>query len=130
MKAAIVLGAVLTLTSCAGAKYAIDHYASVKPISFRSTEQAKVYRIYDKPHESRMMITPSIGASIGGGAVKGATFGALNTMNSEVGYRNAAEEFLLSTGRACRATDIALVIEPQYEIRYTCAPTAPQSPES
>jgi hypothetical protein len=66
------------------------------------------------------MITPTLGASFGGGVVKGATFGAYNPMNAEVVYRDAAEAFLASKGRTCRVNDISLVFEPQYEARYQC----------
>lgn len=133
-KNAIALIALLALVGCAGAKYAMDNYAKVKPVPFTAST-GKGFRVYDKPAENRLMITPTIGASMGGGAVKGATFGAVNPSASEVVFRDASEEFLASTGRTCRALDIALVIDPQYEVRYECeatavAPTSPPLPES
>lgn len=130
MKQLAVVVVCAALAGCAGAQYALDHYGKVKPVAFRSPSSGTGYRIYDKPTEGRLMITPTIGASFGGGAVKGATFGAVNVLNSEAAYRMAAEEFTKSTGRTCRADSISLVIEPQYEVRYSCEATAPQSPES
>lgn len=130
MKKLALIGMYAVLSGCAGAQYAIDNYGKVKPVSFRSPSSGSGYRIYDKPEEGRLMITPTIGASFGGGAIKGATLGAVNVLNSEAAYRMAAEEFTKSTGRTCRAESISLVIDPQYEVRYSCEPTAPQSPES
>ena len=118
----VLLIAALLLSGCAGAKYAMDNYSKVKPLAFTS-QTGKGFRVYDKPSESRMMITPTIGSAMGGGAVNGATFGAVNPAASEVIYRDAAEEYLASTGRTCRALDISLILDPQYEVRYQCQAT-------
>lgn len=116
-----ILAAVIAvaLSGCAGANYAMQNYSKVDVKSFTSSS-GSTFRIYDKPLENRMMITPSIAASFGGGAVKGATFGAYNPSNSEVVYRDAAEQYLKSTGRTCSARDVSLIFDPQYEIRYEC----------
>lgn len=118
MKQAVLVGAI-ALSGCAGANYAMTHYSNVPVHSFTSSNGA-TFRIFDKPTENRMMITPSLAASMGGGAVKGITFGMANPSSSEVVFRDAAEQYIRSTGRVCRATDIAKVIDPQFEIRYTC----------
>lgn len=120
MKKLAVVAMCAALSGCAGAQYAMDNYGKVKPVAFRSPSSGGGYRIFDKPEENRLMITPTIGASLGGGALKGATFGAVNVLNSEAAYRQAAEEFTKSTGRTCRAESVSLVIDPQYEVRYSC----------
>lgn len=107
------------ISGCAGASYAIQHYASV-PVKGFTSAAGSGYRIYDKPSENRLMITPSIGASMGGGAVKGATWGIVNPLTGSALYRAAAEEYLRSTGRECTVQNIELILEPQYEARYTC----------
>ncbi|MGK8640342.1 hypothetical protein [Brucella anthropi] len=119
MRGIYAVGVALALTGCAGVNYAMTHYSGVPVKSFTASTGSD-YRIYDKPTENRLMITPSIAASMGGGAIKGATFGAYNPSNSEVVYRDAAEEYLKSTGRSCSVRDITLVLEPQYEARYEC----------
>lgn len=120
MKKAILAAALAAaLTGCAGMNYAMQHYSNV-PIKAFQTEAGNTYRIFDKPDEDRLMITASIGAALGGGLVKGATFGAIQSNSAEVLYRDAAEEYLTSTGRKCQIRDIALIVEPQYEVRYMC----------
>lgn len=107
------------ISGCSGASYAIQHYASVPVKSFASSSGSS-YRIYDKPSENRLMITPSIGASMSGGAVKGVTWGIVNPLTGTALYRSTAEEFLRSRGRDCTVKKIELIIEPQYEARYEC----------
>lgn len=99
--------------------YAMTNYSGV-PIENFSSSTGSSFRIFDKPKENRLMITSSISAALGGGAVRGATFGAVNTLNSEVVYRQAAEEYLKSGGRNCTLTSISFIIDTQYEVRYNC----------
>lgn len=119
MKSVVLTIAMLVgISGCAGANYAIKHYASVSPKGYTSSGSS--FRIYDKPAESRLMITPSIGAAMGGGAIKGATFGIVNNLNGEALYRNAANEYLTSTNRTCTIQNISLILKPQYEVHYSC----------
>jgi hypothetical protein len=104
---------VLFLTGCSGIGYAMEHYKNVKPQQFAYDGQG--FRIFDKPNEGRLMITPTIGAAMAGGA----TFGGANT--PEIRYKQASLAYLASTGRKCKASDMKLVIQPQWETFYTCA---------
>ncbi len=118
-RATIAVTVCAALSGCAGMNYVLDNYKGVEVQSFKSNT-GKTFRIFDKPGENRLMITPSIGDSAGSGFVKGATLGTVNPGASAVVYRDAAEEFLRSTGRSCRAQDTTLIIDPQYEVRYIC----------
>ena len=103
----------LALTACGGMSYAIENYKGVDIERFDYAGQT--FRIFDKPEESRLMITPSIGKA----ALGGATFGAANT--AEMTYTNAAQEYLNSTGRKCIVSDLKLVVKPQWETFYNCS---------
>ena len=105
--------AVLLLSGCSGLNYAMENYQSVKPITFNYAEQQ--FRIFDKPTEGRLMITPSIG----GAMASGATFGLAGTAQNT--FKSAALAYLSSTGRNCNASEMMLVVEPQWETFYTCS---------
>lgn len=115
----VVVAACALLSGCAGANYAMEHYSGVPIQQFKASNGA-TYRIFDKPTESRLMITSSIGDALGGGAVQGMTLGAVRPSSAAVLFRDAAEEYLKSTGRTCTTRDTTLVIDPQYEVRYEC----------
>lgn len=108
------LAAALTLSvaGCTGLQYAMDNYQGVPIVQQKYANQ--VFRVFDKPEENRLMITPSIGKS----AVQGATWGAAAT--PEIFFQNAAQAFLDQSGRKCTAGDPKLIVQPQYEIFYTC----------
>lgn len=116
-----VVATVALLAGCAGMNYALEHYRNV-PVQHFTASSGSSFRVYDKPAENRLMIAASIGSAMGGGLARGATFGAAGG-SSAVVFRDASEEYLRSTGRDCRAADIALVVEPQYEVRYDCSAT-------
>lgn len=120
----LAVGCALLVSGCAGVDYAMKNYGGVPIETFRASTGSQ-FRIFDKPSEHRMMITPSIAASVRGGAVSGLTFGVANPANVEVVFRDAAEEYLASTGRRCRSRDITKIVDPQYEIRYECEPAEP-----
>ena len=115
MRKALVAGIVGfgLLAGCSGMNYAIENYSDIKPIQF--VQSGKTFRIFDKPIEGRLMITPSIGSA----AVQGATFGAAAA--AEMTYKLAAQAYLDSTDRNCKAGDMTLVVQPQWETFYTCS---------
>jgi hypothetical protein len=78
------------------------------------------WRIFDKPKEGRLMITPSIGRSAGMGALSGLTFGAADTDIPKAEYQAAVEAWLVESGRKCAVTDGYKLIRPQREFRYRC----------
>ncbi|WP_321344824.1 hypothetical protein [Breoghania sp.] len=137
MRAILILVSCLILASCSGIHYALENYSGVEvqehivvpkegpryieqPNGVR-VDRAAHFRIFDKPTESRLMITPSIGDAAAIGLVKGATFGIAGSDAPEVIYRNGAQDFLDKSGRSCDVRDISLIATPQYEVRYTCA---------
>lgn len=118
----LVLAAALTLAGCAGASYVMSEYQGIEPTPF-PVEGDDVYRIFDKPADNRLMITPSIAKAMGAGFVQGATFGGVDAMDSigpKPQFEHAALAYLQSTGRTCRILDGYIVVRPQWEFKYDC----------
>lgn len=120
MKKLIMVASLLSLTACAGMNYAIENYTGVKPKTFAHDD--KTFRVFDKPNEGRLMITPSLGDAAGAGMVQGLTLGLSGNMSGPEGkFQKATETYLRITGRKCRITNGALVVQPQWEFFYTCS---------
>lgn len=117
----LVLAPMLAIVGCAGLNYATDNYRGTPVESFAATSGI-TYRIFDQPDRYRMMITPELRDSVSRAAVRGATRGIIGG-GTPVIYRDAAEEYLSSKGRDCRAIDTTLITDPQYEVRYRCSGT-------
>lgn len=83
-------------------------------------DRAKTFRIFDKPAENRLMITPSMGDAIAMGAVQGLTLA--DSDSPIIIYKDAAVDWLKTTGRRCAIVDAYLIIKPQYEVKYSCEP--------
>ena len=69
-------------------------------------DRAKTFRIFDKPAENRLMITPSLGDAVGIGAVRGLTL--MDSDSPIVVYKDAAVDWLRTTGRTCTVVDAYL----------------------
>lgn len=107
-----IVPAMLLLSGCAGFNYAINNYDGVPVQSFTYSEQE--FRVFDKPQENRLMITPTVDAAF----AQGATFGGLKT--PETVYQQATLAFLEATGRDCDLKTFALIVSPQWEAFYEC----------
>jgi len=119
MRATSLLFLLVLVAGCSGLSYAMNNYSGVRPVSFN--DGAKTWRVFDKPHEGRLMITSSIGDAMSGGAAKGFTFGLAGPVGGPEGnFERGAQSFLDASGRKCSITGGALVVEPQYEFFYTC----------
>jgi hypothetical protein len=80
------------------------------------------WRIFDKPAEGRLMITPSIGRSMGEGALSGLTLGAADTEIPKPDYQAAVAVWLKTRhGGVCTITDGYKLIRPQWEFTYRCS---------
>lgn len=125
----VMLGAcALMLAGCgAGVKYAIDEYSGVEVKSFQITEpDGEIYRVFDKPAQSKLMITPSLGRAAGAGFASGLTFGAVSADDSlgpKPEFEKATLAYLASTQRPnCRIIDGYVVVRGQWEFKYDCTP--------
>lgn len=108
----------ISLTGCAGMDYAMKNYTGVPITRFKYDNDT--YRIFDKPAENRLMITSSLGAAAGAGAVKGFTLGLSGPMTVESDFRRATKAYLDSTDRRCTILEGSLVVQPQWEFTYRC----------
>jgi len=112
-----VLG--ILLSGCAGMGYAIDNYSGV-PVHHHQTT-GDTWRIFDKPSESRMMVTSSIGSAIAQGLGQGLLLNAVDNTPPEPRFRQAARGYLDLTNREeCEITDAYLIVRPQFEVTYEC----------
>lgn len=112
-----VLSIALIFTGCAGIDYAKETYEGAFRVDFKAAD-GTVYRIFDQPEKSRLMIGFSSSQSAQQGFIRGLGPGFGTT--SPVLLRDAAEEYLKSTGRRCESRDITLIVDSQYEVRYRC----------
>jgi len=133
LRFAAVVSCALVMAGCgAGVQYAMDNYRGVEVKNFQIEEpDGEIYRVFDKPAENRLMITPSLGTAAAYGAVSGATFGAANIDGPKPIFERAALAFLASTGRKCRVIDGYLIARPQWEFKYDCSiPPVQQPPQA
>ncbi len=105
---------------CAGIDYAKSNYGGYPPQQFK-TARGQSFEIIDNPSRGRLMIGPGSGGATEG-FVKSLQMGVANSIvaTPPVVYRDAAEQFLRSTGRNCTAQDVTAIMDPRYEVRYQC----------
>lgn len=119
----LIVSMVLAVSGCGGINYAMTHYSGVDVVKF--AYDGKTYRVFDKPTENRLMITPTIGDSAAAGLIQGGTLGLSgDPLGPQGEFRMAAAAFIAQRDDTCRVTDGAKVIHPQYEFFYTCSSEA------
>lgn len=107
------------MTGCSGINYVVENYSGVDVEHFEANGQT--WRIFDKPAEGRLMITPSLGKAAAVGAAQGATFGlSRGGANPVQNFEAAANLFIKSRDKTCQVTSGSLVVNPQYEFFYAC----------
>jgi hypothetical protein len=117
----------VALSGCASVNYIMKEYDGVPVKEVRMPDDT--YRIFDKPAENKLMVTSSLGSAAGQGFVKGLTLGAAPTEPPKPLYEAAALQFLTESGRpGCRILNSYLLAQPQWEVKYDCAPAAPPTP--
>lgn len=121
--AGVVLAGVLGfgLSGCASINYIVNEYRGIEVREVKMPDDT--YRVFDKPAESKMMVTSSLGSAAGQGFAKGLTFGAAQTEPPKPLFEAAALQFLTDSGRpGCRVLDAYLLASPQWEVKYDCSP--------
>lgn len=113
----VVVALGVSLSGCTGFDEAVeisDQYAGT-PIA-RYDNAGGSWRISDKPDEGRLKIGPSLAGSFS------AAFGRMVTFTAPPRdeYQEAVEGWLNSTGRSCTVTDGYLLVDPQWEFKYSC----------
>lgn len=115
----VALSASLMLAGCAGMDAAMQ-YDGVNPVHFQSPPDGDTWRIFDKPNEGRLMVTPTLGEAMGEGFLSGLTLGAADTDIPKPEYQAAVAAWLAHTGRHCTILDGYKLIRPQWEFKYRC----------
>src|ERR1051326_3367259 len=80
---------------CAGIGAALD-YTGTPVMNY--TDARDTWRIFDKPMEGKLMITPSLEKSGYQGAVTGATLGLVNGFLPRMVFEETAEQYLAGSG--------------------------------
>lgn len=120
MSKASLVAVCLIASGCSGLTYAMQNYSDTTPTRFN--DGLTDWRVFDKPHEGRLMITSSIADAFAGGAAQGASFGLAGPVGGPEGhFQYGAQAFLNASGRKCHITNGALVVSPQYEFFYSCS---------
>jgi len=112
-----VIAACVVLSGCAGFDEAVevsDQYAGT-PVA-RYDDAGGSWRISDKPNEGRLKIGPSLAGSFSAAFGRTVTF----TAPPKDEYQDTVEGWLTSTGRSCTVTDGYLLVDPQWEFKYSC----------
>lgn len=118
---AAVLAACAIASGCsAGMQYAMENYKGTEAVPF-AIEGDDVYRVFDKPQDNRLMITPSLAKITAAGAISGATLRTVDVVGHKSKFEGAALAYLKSTGRTCRAVSTELIERPQWEVKYDCS---------
>ena len=101
-----------------GITYAAEEYRGIEIQRHAFGQQT--WRVFDKPDDLKLMITPTNAVAAGAGLADAATLGATRkswTLAEE--FEPAASDFLKARG--CTITGGRLVLRTQYEFTYQCA---------
>lgn len=119
MKCAGVILLAAALSGCAGVNYIVENYSGVDYEDVAMPDDT--YRVFDKPSEGRMMVTSSLSSAAGQGIGRGLLLNSIDTTPPGPLFEAAANQFLVNKGRPeCRAVSTALLVQPQFEVRYRC----------
>lgn len=121
----VAFASVTVLGGCAGVSYVQQKYQGMPPVEFVA-QNGSNYRIVDNAQESRLLIGPGLAGTATQNFVKGFSTGTGLGVTPPVVFRDAAEEYLKSTGKRCETRDVTLVVDPYYEVRYKCILRGPR----
>jgi hypothetical protein len=112
-----VIAAYVSLSGCTGFDEAVeisDQYAGTPVVRYDNAGGS--WRISDKPREGRLKIGPSLAGSFSAAFGRTVTF----TAPPKDEYQDTVEGWLTSTGRNCTVTEGYLLVDPQWEFKYSC----------
>lgn len=112
---ATVAALAVGLSGCASQDYVAQNYKGVDYVAYHDAPSKQDFYVYDKPGESRMMMTLEVGGSLML-LVTGA-----NAVPPQTIYEQAADRWLAAQGRACHSTRSTLILMSEYEVTYDCA---------
>jgi hypothetical protein len=116
------IAAALLLASCSGS--ASDRYDGIEPVTVPLRD---IYRVYDKPTASLILVTGRAGAGPYQGAGIGPTFSEVESRVPRPIFQAAAEKFFAAAGRGdCRITDGYPLARSAFEFSYACGSQKPR----
>lgn len=111
-----LLPMLMLLSGCSGLGYVMENYEDVPLEKFRY--RGHTYRIFDNEMQSKLMITPSLSASLGQGAIQGLTLNSINASPPKPVYQAVAEAYLRKRYGNFQILDGYEVLDPQWEFLY------------
>ncbi|MBM1817424.1 hypothetical protein JQW73_21410 [Sulfitobacter pseudonitzschiae] len=120
MKILAVLTAACVISGCTGeTEFYTKDYSTVLPQEIQ--HNGRMWRIFDKPQEGRLMISPSARAAAGAGIATGLTLGLIPSPNDKAStFKPAVDAYLSQKSENCGVTFSRLLIKPYYEFSYSC----------
>jgi hypothetical protein len=118
MKVTLLLISTLVLfaSGCASYNYVNQTYSDT-PVD-RYIHRNKQFRIYHKPEENKLMITPTFSSAIGQGIIEGITLNSADMSTSKAVFQPAVEAYLKSKYEEVEILDGYKVLEEQWEFIY------------
>jgi hypothetical protein len=117
VKKAIPVAAALLLAACANSAIS-ERYDGVEPVT---VPMRGVFRVYDKPQDSLIMVTSPRGGSTYQAAGMYPNYSPAESRTPRPLYQQAAQKFLADAGRhACHITDGYPLASSAYEFTYAC----------
>lgn len=117
MKLRLLISGLVIMTGCTAVKDAMKYDQTVHRVQMADGN----YRVFEHPDGTKLMVTPSVAASIGKGLVKGATLGVAGSVTPLQHMESVARKHLDETGRAnCQIASGRLMADPQYEFVFQC----------
>jgi hypothetical protein len=111
------------LAGCASVNYIVKEYGDVPMVEVTMPEDT--YRVFDRPADRKLMITPSMSTGMRNAYVNGLTLGAANNEIPRANFEAASIQFLQEHGRpGCRVIEAHVLESPQWEVSYDCTPVA------
>jgi hypothetical protein len=119
MRLIFIIGLAVAVAACAMKPETMQEYSFVKEEYVTMPDDT--YRVFDKPESNRMLVSSSI-ASATSQSFR-ATLLLKDDVPSKETFEATARQYLANSGRDnCRILDSYLLIKPQYEVKYDCAP--------
>jgi hypothetical protein len=101
--------------------YVVTEYGKVDKIEFVEPASQEVFWIFPSPSVDKLMVSVNPGRAAQRGALSGVTLGLAENAPLDQVYLVVTESYLKSIGRECKATSATVLLDPQYEVAFTCS---------
>jgi len=110
------------LGGCSGSNYLSENYAKTRASVISTTHDT--WWVSDRPDRGKILVERNPASAAAQGVIGGLLFNPTVAAAPKPLYQEAAEKFLVESGRSCSIKDGYLVIEPSWEFSYECGSRA------